>query len=166
MVPVRAQLSFRRIVDVPFETCVAALNGWLRTGHGELRLGGSLVRGPVQHDRDTGTCRIQARLARGPLRPMLRMRLDIDRWSSSSTAVELIPCRRVRPTRAYFRAGHLLLDLLTRSVSQHFPAPRARATASQPHAYDQRSAISGLSGSVQSLSWIPPRSPGPGSASS
>ena len=45
------------------------------------------------------------------------MRLDIDRWSSSSTAVELIPCGRVRPTAAYFPAGHLLLDALTRSFA-------------------------------------------------
>ena len=123
MVPVQGQLSFWRIVDVPFETCVAALDSWQRAGQGgelrfggslhswqragqggELRFGGSLLRGPVGHDRDTGTRRIQVRLARGPLRPLLRMRLDIDRWSSTSTAVELIPCGRVRPTAAYFRA--------------------------------------------------------------
>ena len=134
MVPVKGRLSFRRIVDIPFQTCVAALDGWLRTGHGERRFGGSSLRGPIRLDRNTGTCRIQARLARGPLRPVLRMRLDIDRWSSSSTAVELIPCGRVRPTRAYFRAGHLLLDLLTRSLSQHVSAPHARGTASEPPA--------------------------------
>ena len=133
-VPAREWLSFRRIVDVPFETCVAALDSW-RTGQGgELRFGGSLLRGPVEHDRDSGTCQIQVRLARGPLRPPLRMRLDIDRWSSSSTAVELIPCGRVRPTAAYFRAGHLLLDSLTRSLSQPSPPAHARDTASQPHA--------------------------------
>ncbi len=62
------------------------------------------------------------------------MRLDIDRWSSSSTAVELIPCGRVRPTAAYFRAGHLLLDSLTRSLSQHLPPAHARGTEGQPHA--------------------------------
>jgi len=132
-VPVRGSPSFRRIVDVPFQTCVAALDSWKRTGHGELRFGESLLRGPVAHDRDTGTRRIQVRLARGPLRPLLRMRLDIDRWSCSSTAVELIPCGRVRPSAAYFRAGHLLLDLLTRSWSQHLPPARARDTTSQPH---------------------------------
>jgi hypothetical protein len=85
-------LSFRRIVDVPFETFVAALDSWQRMGHGgELRFGGSQLLGPMEQDRDTGTCRIEVRLARGPLRPLLRMRLEIDRWSSSSTAVELIP---------------------------------------------------------------------------
>jgi hypothetical protein len=45
------------------------------------------------------------------------MRLEIDRWSATSTAVELIPCGLVRPTAAYFEAGHLFLDSLTRSLS-------------------------------------------------
>ena len=55
------------------------------------------------------------------------MRLDLDLWSASSTAVELIPCRRVRPTAAYFRAGHLLLDVLTRWLRQHLSPADARA---------------------------------------
>jgi hypothetical protein len=119
MVPVLGSLSFWRIVDVPFETCVAALDSRLRTRHGGgLRFGGSQLLGPMEHDRDLGTRRIQVRLARGPLLPLLRMRLDIDRWSSSSTALELIPCRLVRPTADYFRAGRLLLDSLTRSLPQ------------------------------------------------
>jgi hypothetical protein len=122
-----------RIVDVPFETCLAALDSRQRTGRGgELRSGGSQLAGPMEYDRDTGTRRIEVRLARGLLRPLVRMRLDIDRWSSSSTALELTPCGRVRPTAAYFRAGHLLLDSLTRSVLQHLPPAQARDTASQP----------------------------------
>ena len=91
-----------------------------------------MLRGPVEHDCDTGTRRIQVRLARGLLRPPLRMRLDIDRWSATSTAVELIPCGRVRPTATYFRAGQLLLDLLTRAWPQHIPPAHAQHTASQP----------------------------------
>jgi hypothetical protein len=123
MVPVLESLSFWRIVDVPFETCVTALDSWLRTGHGgELRFGGSELLGPMEHDSDLGTRRIQVRLARGPLYPSLRMRLDIDGWSPSSTALELIPGRLVRPTQDYFRAGRLLLDSLTRSLSQR-PEP-------------------------------------------
>lgn len=119
MVPVPGSLSFWRIVDVPFETCAAALDNWLHARHGgELRFGGSQLRGPVEHDRDLDTRRIQVRLAWGPLHSPLRMRLDIDRWSSSSTALELIPGRLVRPTADYFRAGHLLLDSLTRSLPQ------------------------------------------------
>jgi hypothetical protein len=109
--------SFWRIVDIPFETYVAALDGWLRAEHGAgLRFGGSQLLGPVEHDRDFGTRRIQVRLARGPLHSPLHMRLDIDRWSSSSTVLELIPSRLVRPTAEYFRAGHLLLDSLTRAL--------------------------------------------------
>jgi hypothetical protein len=123
MIPELESLSFWRIVDVPFETCVAALDSWLRTTHGgELRFGRSQLLGPIGHDRDLDTRRIQVRLAWGPLHPLLRMRLDIDRWSSSSTALELIPCRLVRPTADYFRAGGLLLDSLTRSLPQH-PEP-------------------------------------------
>ena len=119
MIPELESLSFRRIVDVPFEACVAALDSWLRTGHGGgLRFGRSQLLGPMEHDRDLGTRRIQVRLARGPVHPLLRMRLDIDRWSSSSTALELIPGRLVRPTADYFRAGSLLLDSLTGSLPQ------------------------------------------------
>ena len=124
MVPVLESLSFWRTVDIPFETYVAALDGWLRLRHdGELRFGGSQLLGPMEHDRELGTRRIQVRLARGPLYPMLRMRLDIDRWSSASTALELIPSRLVRPTPDYFRAGRLLLDSLTHSLPR-LPEPR------------------------------------------
>ena len=125
--------SFRRIVDVPFETCVAALNNWQQMLQGgEVRFGDSLLRGPVERDPGSATCRMQVRLARGALRPRLRMRVDIDRWSSSSTVVELIPGGRVRPTAAYFRAGHLLLDSLIRHLRQPLPPAQARDTASQP----------------------------------
>jgi hypothetical protein len=133
--PVPGRLPFRRIVDVPFQTCLAAVESGQRTGpDGELRIGESRLRGPIEHDRDSGTRRIEVRLARGPLRPLLRMRLNIDRWSSSSTALELIPCGRVRPTAAYFRAGHLLLDSLARSLQQPLPAGHAHGTERQPRA--------------------------------
>jgi hypothetical protein len=132
MVPAAGPLSFRRVVDVPFETCVAALDSWQRTGQcGGLRPAASQPLGPMEHDGDTGTRRIWVRLARGPLRPPVSMRLDIDRWSSSCTALELIPCGRVRPTSAYFRAGHRLLDSLTCSLPRHLPPVQARDTVSQ-----------------------------------
>jgi hypothetical protein len=115
------RLSFRRITDIPFETYVAVLENWQRIEHGrELRIGQSLLRGPIEHDRDSGTYRIEVRLVRGLLRRPLRMRLNIDRWSwlPARTALELIPCERAWPTAAYFRAGHLLMDSVTRSVPQ------------------------------------------------
>jgi hypothetical protein len=127
MRPVLGWLSFRRIVDIPFGTCVAALESWQRAGqHGEQQIGHSRLRGPVKHDRELGTCRIEVHLARGPLRPGVRMRLDIDHWSSSPprTVLELIACQRVRPTASYFRAGHLLLDSLAHRLPQHAPAQR------------------------------------------
>ena len=118
-------LSFPRIIDIPFNLCMAALEGWQRTGQGgELQIGQSLLRWPIERDHDRCACRIGVGLARGPLRPSRRMRLDISCWSSSSsrTVLELIPSRRVRPTAAYFRSGHLLLDSLTRSLLQHADA--------------------------------------------
>jgi hypothetical protein len=125
--------SFRRIVDVPFETCVAALDGWQQTAQaGEVRFGDGVLCGPVERVSGSATGRIQVRVARAAWRPLLRMRLDIDRWSSSSTAVELIPDGRVRLTPAYFRAGHRLLDSLTRHLLQPLPPAQVRDTASQP----------------------------------
>jgi hypothetical protein len=109
--------SFRRIAGIPFDACMAALESWQLTGHdGELRLGNSLLRGPIERDQHFGTCRIEVRLARGPLHPAARMRLDIEPWSPTATALELIPCQRVRPSAAYFAVGHRLLDSLTRPL--------------------------------------------------
>src|SRR5262245_44714828 len=140
-------LSFPRIIDVPLEICVATLESWQRTGQdGELHIGQSRLRWPIERDRDTGTYRIEAGLARGPLRPPLRMRLDIDRWSPSRTALELIPCQLVRPTADYFRSGHPLLDSLTGSLLRRVPAPGhrdARRKAGPGHA-PVTSAIDGL----------------------
>ena len=118
--PDRAWLPFRRIADVPFGTCVAALENWQLTGpDGGRHTSHGLVCGPAGHDRDSGACRVLVRLARGPLRPRLRMRLQADHWSSRPprTALELIPCGHVRPGAGYFRAGHLLMDTLIRSLA-------------------------------------------------
>jgi hypothetical protein len=115
--------SFRRIADIPFDAYLAAFESWQLTRHdGELRLGNSLLRGPIKHDHHLSTCRIEVQLARGPLRPPVRMRLDIDRWSSTASALELIPCQRVRPSTAYFAAGHRLLDSLSRTLPARVPA--------------------------------------------
>jgi hypothetical protein len=124
--------TFRRIVDIPFETCVAAVENWQgAVPHSDLQIGQSLLRGPIEHGRDSGTCRIEVRLARGPLRPLLAMRLNIDRWSgpAARTALELIPGKRIRPTAAYFRAGHLLLDSLTRRIIDLNDLPRDQRQA-------------------------------------
>jgi len=129
-------LSFWRMTRVPFTAWLAALERWQLTAPGrERRLGHSQLRGPAGHDPHSGTCQIEVRLARGALRRPLRMRLDIDRWSATSTALTLIPCQRVRPGDAYFRAGRALLDSLTGAARalastaavqprQHVPAPR------------------------------------------
>jgi hypothetical protein len=125
MRPAVSWLSFPRIIDVPFETCMAVLESWQRTGQdSELHIGRSLLRWPIEQGRDRCARRIEVGLTRGPLRPPRRMRLDISCWSPSSarTVLELIPRQRVRPTAAYFRSGHLLLDSLTHSLLRHSPA--------------------------------------------
>ena len=148
-------LSFGRIIDIPFEICMAALESWQRTGQdGELRIGQSLLRWPIEYDRDCCTCRIEVGLARGPRRPPRRMRLEINCWSPSCsrTALELIPCQRVRPTEAYFRSGHLLLDSLTHSLLQHMPAqhldrvPAAPSTRQLPAGIRRRGRCAAGSG--------------------
>ena len=118
-------LSCRRIVPIPFAACVAALDSWQLTGpDGELRLGHSLLLGLIERDHRSGTGRIEVRLAGGPLRPPVRMRLNIDYWSPTRTALELIPCQRVRPSAAYFAAGHRLLDSLISTIGVPRPAPQ------------------------------------------
>ena len=107
-------LSFPRIAGIPFDAYMAVLESWQLTGHGgELRLGNSVLRGPIEHDHHLGTRRIEVRLARGRLRPPVRMRLEITPWYADATVLDLIPCQRVRPSAAYFAAGDRLLDSLT-----------------------------------------------------
>jgi len=116
-------LSFRRIAGIPFDACMAVLESWPLSGHdSELRLGNSVLQGPINRDNYLGTCWVDVRLARGPLRPPVPMRLGIEPWSPTSTALELIPCRRVRPSAAYFAAGHGLLDSLIRTLPARMPA--------------------------------------------
>jgi hypothetical protein len=117
-----ADSAFRRIAGIPFDAYMAALERCELTGHnGELRLGHSLLRGPIEHDQHFGTCRIEVRLGRGPLRRPVRMRLEIAPWYSGATALELIPCQRVRPSAGYFAAGHHLLDILTSPLPARVP---------------------------------------------
>ena len=117
-----ADSVFQGIADTPFDAYMAALESWQLTGHGgELRLGNSLLRGPVEHDQHFGIWRIEVCLGRGPLRPPVRMRLEVAPWYTGAPALELIPCQRVRPSAAYFAAGHRLLDFLTRTLPVRVP---------------------------------------------
>jgi len=117
-----ADSVFQGIADTPFDAYMAALESWQLTGHGgELRLGNSLLRGPIEHDQHFGAWRIEVCLGRGPLRAPVRMRLEIAPWYSGATALELIPCQRVRPSAAYLAAGHRLLEFLTRTLPVRVP---------------------------------------------
>ena len=124
--------SFWRIVPVPFGAWVAALESGQLTSHdSELRLGRSVLRGPIERDQHFGTLRVEVRLARGPLRPRLRMRLHVDHWSATSTVLELIPCQRLMPSAAYFRAGRGLLDSLAHTLPQHMPVHQQAGAAAR-----------------------------------
>ena len=118
-------LSFRRIAGIPFDAYMSELESLHLTGHdSELRLGNSLLRGPIEHDQYFGIWRIEVRLTRGWLLPPVRMRLEIAPWYAGATALELIPCKRVRPSAAYFAAGDRLLDSLARALPVRVPVPQ------------------------------------------
>ena len=56
--PAGGGLSFRRIADIPFDACLTALDNWPATVQdGEPHPGHGLWRGPIERDRDSGTCR-------------------------------------------------------------------------------------------------------------
>jgi hypothetical protein len=58
-------LSFRRIVDISFEACVATRESWRLQEHGSaLHVGQGRLRGPIEHDPGAGTCRVEVLLAR------------------------------------------------------------------------------------------------------
>jgi hypothetical protein len=122
-------LSFPRIADIPFDVYLAALDSWNLSGHGELRLGDSLLRGPIEHDQSLGIWQIEVRMARGPLCPRVRMRLYIERRSRTATALELAPCQRVTPSAAYFAAGRRLMNSLTRPLPVRVPAKHDEVVA-------------------------------------
>jgi len=62
--PVAGPWSFRRIVDLPFQACVAAQdNGQPAGQHGKLPVGQSPLCGPIERDPGLGTCRIEVRCA-------------------------------------------------------------------------------------------------------
>ena len=151
-------LSFRRIVNIPFDACLAALETWQHTGQDDgSHPGHGLLRGPIETDRDTGTCRIQVCLPRRPPRKPLLMRLDIDRLPAAHTALELIPRQRARPTAGYFRAGHRLLDSLTCALRAHAqnttkttPATSRPADAPRPQPAPQAGRLAATSLEVRS----------------
>src|SRR5262245_55175699 len=118
-------LSFGRIEGIPFDAYMAVLESWQLTGYdSELCLGGSLLRGPIERDLYFGIWRIEVRLTRGRLLPPVRMRLEIAPWYAGATALDLIPCTRVRPSAAYFAAGDRLLDSLARALPVRVPVPQ------------------------------------------
>jgi hypothetical protein len=108
----RAWLSYRRIVDVPFRTCVAALDSGQLTkpDGGPDLLSGSAAR-PGQRDLQ-GPVRLPRRAAAPPAADAAAGRLLVLR--APRIALELIPCGPVRPGVAYFLVGHQLLDSLAR----------------------------------------------------
>ena len=123
----RAWLSYRRIVDVPFRTCVAALDRGQLTGPdgGPDLVCGSAAR-PGQRELQ-GPGPPAPRAAAPPAVDAAAGRPLVLR--APRIALELIPCGPVRPGAAYFRAGHQLLDSLARWLAgQSTHPPHDRST--------------------------------------
>lgn len=77
-------LSVRRIADVPFEASVAVLECWRLQGNdSELHSGQIRLRRPIEHNHGSGTCRAGGSPGPGPLCPLVRVRLEADRWPTS-----------------------------------------------------------------------------------
>ena len=117
-------VAFTRLVDIPFEQCVAALETWwLIEGTGPGQKGGaqSHLVGDLERPLGTGGCRIGVRLARRAPWPGSLMELEVWPWSSSRglTLLELVPRRTVNPSRRYFQAGHAFLDMLIEALRLH-----------------------------------------------
>ena len=55
-------------------------------------------------------CVLRVELRPRRLSRWVPMEIHLNRWSPWFTQVEMVPLRRVRPTRGYFRSGHRLLD--------------------------------------------------------
>ena len=86
-------LSFPRIIDIPYEICIATLESWPRLGRdSELRIGPSRLRWPIEDERDDGMRRIEVGVDRGRLRAPRRMSMEISRWSR--WPAERQPCTR------------------------------------------------------------------------
>jgi len=129
-----AWLSFRRIADIPFEACVAALESWRLQGpDGELHVGQSRLRGLIEHDLGSGTCRVEVRLARGRCArccACAARRLLV--LLAATQRARAHPVRARPVTASYFRAGHLLLDSLSRSLQLERQIQALDLPAGQP----------------------------------
>lgn len=116
------QLSwvFLRVIDVPFDLAVTALDGWLRDApRGILKTGRHWLVGPLHAVPGTGQAWIEVRAQHRAPWPAGVMELQVTPWSLDcrTTGLELMPRRHLRPTPRYFSAGHLLLDTLSAALA-------------------------------------------------
>jgi len=146
-------LSFRAIAKIPFDEYMATLDSAQLTGHdSELRLGTSLLQGPIQRYHSLGTWQVQVRLGRGPLRPPARMRLDIAPWPPAATALETHPVSAGTAQRSLLRGRPPPAGLLDpSSTGAHAGAATSRSPLICAHSYG-RSRRSWPSGTAVSSS--------------
>lgn len=107
-------LTFTRLVDVSCAAYRHALAAWRDTPGSRGATRHASWVGPVQVDA-LHAWRAAVRLPRTiGMRP-IRMDLLILPWTARDdrTLLELVPRSRLRPGRAYFRAGHALMDELS-----------------------------------------------------
>jgi hypothetical protein len=123
--------SFLRPLDLPFVTVAAALeNLWEREQRGGfVTVGAGAHMGRPAVANGVGRVRVVMRHRWGRAGSSLPMELEIAPWSDSRpvTRLELVAGRRVRATRRYFLAGHLVLDAIIEELTSQ--AVRRQPTA-------------------------------------
>jgi hypothetical protein len=113
--------SFLRLVDLPFATVAAALESlWEREQRGGfVTVGTGAHVGRPEVANGIGRVRVIMERRWGRISSSLPMELEIAPWSDSRpvTRLELVAGRRVRATRRYFLAGHLVLDAIIEELT-------------------------------------------------
>jgi hypothetical protein len=124
-------VTFLRALDVPFVSCVAAIDEWWRQEASRERLdvGRSGLRGPPALDADGGQLRLPAGLGRVLPHTIVRMDLELFPWLGDfGTKLCLRPRRAVHANHRYFVTGHAFLDAVVAAIARYLPDRASGAT--------------------------------------